>query len=370
MSFENTPHNPYKMIDIQDFDAVFPTGYTNELRQQIKINRKHLGGRTFFERLLDLLHIQGTISPALRETLTNNHTARKYYPPANTSDLKKLHERITTSSIAPHYQHALLFYLLKDLSPSHHDTSLSDASGREPATSFAESVHLEKRFWTFVEGLWDLDHLAFAPAVNALTHPSVIPTFPDEILAVLLANCDERKGRGVAGDEDMDELPLAYWTAVQPPLEDREVRIAFAKYFAVRNVSETLYWLRERPEYEQEELLQVLVHGTLEPPSFVIADEEEYTRADRAVELVGLPFTEEEEAVVERYLTEGKGRSLKGAQDTIMMRRIATGRLEQVVDSGVKARGAKHDGLDWDVLKRGVESGLGPRGDTASAFKI
>lgn len=68
-SFPNTPHNLYKMIDIQDFDAVFPTGYTGELVRQIKNNRKHLGGRTFFERLLDLLNIQGTYCPAFRNAL-------------------------------------------------------------------------------------------------------------------------------------------------------------------------------------------------------------------------------------------------------------------------------------------------------------
>lgn len=48
------------MTNIQDFDAMFPVGYTADLVKHIKTNRKLLSGRTFFERLLDLLHIQGT----------------------------------------------------------------------------------------------------------------------------------------------------------------------------------------------------------------------------------------------------------------------------------------------------------------------
>jgi hypothetical protein len=49
------------MLDIEDFEAVFPDGvtYTHGVVQQIQEFQHALGGRTFFERLLDLLKIQG-----------------------------------------------------------------------------------------------------------------------------------------------------------------------------------------------------------------------------------------------------------------------------------------------------------------------
>jgi hypothetical protein len=48
------------MRDIDDFESVFPedTTYSGSLADQIELNKKQLGGRTFFERLLELLQIK------------------------------------------------------------------------------------------------------------------------------------------------------------------------------------------------------------------------------------------------------------------------------------------------------------------------
>jgi hypothetical protein len=50
------------MLDIEDFDAVFADGvtYSDGIVHQIQEYQHALGGRTFFERLLDLLKIKGT----------------------------------------------------------------------------------------------------------------------------------------------------------------------------------------------------------------------------------------------------------------------------------------------------------------------
>lgn len=48
------------MRDIDEFESVFPedTTYSQNLADQIELNKKQLGGRTFFERLLELLQIK------------------------------------------------------------------------------------------------------------------------------------------------------------------------------------------------------------------------------------------------------------------------------------------------------------------------
>lgn len=47
------------MRDIEDYGSLFPYGsYTEGLRADIQENQNALGGRTFFERLLELLNIK------------------------------------------------------------------------------------------------------------------------------------------------------------------------------------------------------------------------------------------------------------------------------------------------------------------------
>ncbi|OAK95118.1 hypothetical protein IQ06DRAFT_381614 [Phaeosphaeriaceae sp. SRC1lsM3a] len=337
------------MLDIEDFDAVFPDGvtYTDGIVAHIQEYQHALGGKTFFERLLALLKIQG---------------GRRSYPPKNHAALQDLYNRILSAETSLHNKHCLLFYLLKDLSPQYHGAT-------ELATTFAHQVHLEKRFWTFIEGLWALDHLEFRTAVENLTHPSIIPTFPDEILYTLMRGRDRLGSVGLEKSTEEDILPLAYYNCVKPPLDDEKTRDEFAKYISARNVTEAYYWLRDRPEHEHPHLLELLVETTLESSAWSTGvDEELYTRPDKAVELVNLPFNEEEEKHVEKFLTEGKGRTYRGAQDTLLMRRIAMGRLADV--AGEKgSRGRRHDGVTWEVLKDGVKQGLGPRGDE-KAFLI
>jgi hypothetical protein len=281
------------------------------------------------------------------------------YPPKNKQHLHDLHERIIAAETTLHNKHCLIFYLLKDLSPQHHGTT-------ELASGFAHNVHLEKRFWTFIEGLWALDHLEFRTAVEHLTHPSIIPTFPDEILLTLMKGRDKLASVGVQRGTDDDILPLAYYNCVKPPLDDPKVRNEFAKYISGRNVTEAYYWIRDRPEHEHTQLLEILMEQTLERSAWSRGVENElYSREEKAVEFVSLPFNDEEEEFIEKFLTEGKGRTYQGAQDTVLMRRIATGRLADVA-SETGARGQRLGGVNWEMLKDGVKQGLGPRKDEES----
>lgn len=246
--------------------------------------------------------------------------------------------------------------MLKDLSPSHHGPE-------ELATAFASNVHLEKRFWTFIEGLWELDHLQFETAVGNLTHPSIIPTFPDEIMLTLL----NRRHYGAPVNES-DVLPLAYYNCAKPPLVKDDVKVEFVKYMAARNVTETFYWIRARPEYEHKPLLEILIEETLERSAWAgSVAEGGYSREEKAMEFVSLPLDDAEEKWVDAFLTEGKGRNFRGAADTVMVRRIATGRLQQAA-SDITTKGRKHGQVNWDLLKDGVKRGLGPRKDDESPF--
>ena len=164
------------------------------------------------------------------------------------------------------------------------------------------------------------------------------------------------------GEQD-EVLPLAYYNCVKPPLEDQNARNEFAKYLSGRNVTETYYWIRTRPEYEQKPLLEILIEQTLEKSAWNNGvGEEVYTREDKAMEFVSLPFNEEEETFIEKFLTEGKGRSFRNAEDTVMMRRIAMGKLTGVAEEH-DIRGLRLDGVNWDSLKEGIQRGLGQRRD-------
>jgi hypothetical protein len=347
------------MLDIEIFENVFPAGvtYTPGVVTSIQEFQHALGGKTFFERLLDVIKVRGgTTSTIIGEIRANWCPGRKVYPPKNNEQLRDLHKRITTAETSLHNKHCLIFYLLKDLSPQYHQIP-------ELADGFARDVHLEKRFWTFIEGLWALDHLEFRTAVEHLTHPSIIPTFPDEILYMLLKGRDRLTSVGMQKNSEDDILALAYYNCVKPPLEEAKVRDEFAKYMSARNVTETYYWIHTRPEYEQKPLLEILMDQTLERSAWSNSmGDETYTREEKALEFVSLPFSEDEEAFVETFLTEGKGRNYQGANDTLMMRRIAMGRLADVAKE-TGNRGRRHDGVTWEVLKDGVKRGLGPRKD-------
>ncbi|KAF2086285.1 hypothetical protein K490DRAFT_44601 [Saccharata proteae CBS 121410] len=330
----NTPHTSVpKMLDITDFEAVYSFNPDYALSQgdvhKIHNNRRTLNGTLFFDRLLKQLHISGI----------------HHYPPANNGHLRHLHHNITTAPIPAHHAQSLLYYILKDSHP---------AGSSDPASSFAKACHLPPRYTIVVDGLWHLDHLHLRPAVEALTHPSLLPTFPAEILAALLDNCD---------DEGPDaDLPFAYFNSVGPPLTEERLRKAYFEYVCRMSVSEAYAFMHTQPSHVQQELLTLLVSAALTHASS--AEE----RADRSVELVDLPLTGEEEGWMEEFLLNGSGKGLNGARDTVMMRRIATGRYTEALEVGQRLTGLRHTGVNWKDVQDKLQKGLGPRAKESGLF--
>lgn len=80
-------------------------------------------------------------------------------------------------------------------------------------------------------------------------------------------------------------------------------------------------------------------------------------RAARSVDLIGLPFDDDEEQWLEAYLVDGKGKGLYGAKDTVMMRKIATRRTQEAVEFGKHMSGRKMDGVNWASLRAGLQHG-------------
>ena len=72
------------------------------------------------------------------------------------------------------------------------------------------------------------------------------------------------------------------------------------------------------------------------------------------MDLISLPLNEEEESWFTEFLEDGKGGSLAGANDTLIMRAIATGRSKPVSRDRRTGNSQKIDGVDWNTLRGGM----------------
>lgn len=192
-----------------------------------------------------------------------------------------------------------------------------------------------------MKGLWHLDHQEFSKAVEYLTHPSILPTFADDIMEVLSRKADE------------PTLALAYYHTAGPNLTSpKAVENLFAA-IAKTSVTEAFFFAREQSSYSHRNMLESLIASVLQNSS------QEHI-ADRATELIGLPFNAEEERWFEEYLSTGSGAGLRKGKDTVLMRRIATGRFQEAVTmKGV--HGKNIGGMDWNSLVDGIEKGMKTR---------
>lgn len=180
-------------------------------------------------------------------------------------------------------------------------------------------------------------------ALQYLTHPSLIPTFPDEILEVLVRH---------AKNYDLSRA-LAYYYTVQPSLVNTQAIESLFSAMARTSVTEAFFFSRGQPEHARRHMFQMLI-------SLVLNNSPKDTAADRSVELINLPLSEEEEGWFEEYLQHGEGRQMRKAKDTLMMRRIGTGNFTESL-SIRHMNGRSVGGLDWQTLSEAVQDGLGPR---------
>ncbi|KAK2794210.1 hypothetical protein FQN51_000911 [Onygenales sp. PD_10] len=314
------------MAPWEDFDATFSFkrdfAYDPKTFAQISSNRRALENTLFVDRLLKVLGIDA---------------AARVYPPKSNQALRNLFAQIVSSTSPNHHKQALIYYILRDC----RSTGDGDAS-----LQFARRCYLPEKYRLIIEGLWYLDSLEFRRALEYLTEPSLIPTFPDEILYVL----------STLPKQD-DTLATAYYLTVSPPLAFQPK--ALNAYFAVlcrTRITESFYFTRKQNDALHRELLEQLI-------VFVHMSKVGEARANRAMDLINLPFNEEEEKWFEECLLQGKAKHLQGAKDTVMMRRVATGQLENLSDLEALG-GRKIEGLNWDDLKKNLRptSSLGTLG--------
>lgn len=166
----------------------------------------------------------------------------------------------------------------------------------------------------------------------------MIPTFPDEILyALTLTKLPKHD----------DSLAIAYFLTAAPPLATEKVQRAFFDTLCRSNVTEAFYFTRKHDEVLRRGYFEQLV-------GFVLKTAPGQMRSKRAMELIGLPLGDDEEEWFEEALLHGNASTLPGAKDTVMMRRLATGRLSGLSAELESLVGKNVDGLNWDSLRESM----------------
>lgn len=170
-------------------------------------------------------------------------------------------------------------------------------------------------------------------ALEYITHPSLVPDFPDEIITALVRHAPD-------GDPT---LALAYFNTVQPILRTSSALELLFEAMARTNVTEALLFSRARPEHSRQLLFEQLI-GT------VVASDHQAGEIGSAGDLAFLPLEPIEEAWFEEYLINGDGKGLKRGKETLLARKIARGRLAEV--------GKQRVGGQWAPIVQGIRAGL------------
>lgn len=242
------------------------------------------------------------------------------YPPKSNADLRSLWKSILKAQAGDEQKLALLYYLMLD------------TRKQNLQQTFAQRSFIPQKYLVLVTGLWQLDQCHFPQALEYLTHPSLIPlTFGDEILTILLQHpkCD-------------NALAMAYFLTVRPPLGDQTALDAYFELLTETNITEAYEFARSHPQHE--DLFESLLKS-------VYSAKPDEDRAKAAVQLISLPFTAEEEAWFEEELLHGGASKTPGAKDSLMARRLASGKLSSTADTISRHKGEKIDGVNWEDIR-------------------
>ncbi|KAL8774946.1 MAG: hypothetical protein Q9209_000425 [Squamulea sp. 1 TL-2023] len=306
------------MGDFENFDVLFAAdrsfAYGERTITKILKSRRLADNELLIEKLLKTLSIK---------------RPQDFYPPRSNQTLRDLHSHIIDSASPDHHKQSVLYYILKDI-----------PDNNKSASAFARAVYLPEKYRIFINGIWLLDHGEFEKALDYLTEPVLIPTFPEEILYILCTHPDQRD----------DKLPLAYYYTVSPAITAPKVVEALFSKIAKSSVTEAFLWSRKQGETSHQKLFEQLIHTVLNGPGGE-------NRATRSVEMIHLPFSKEEEAWFEAYLTDGKGKGLHGAKDALKVRAVATGRGSPIMERTEGRRGKSDHDMDWSSLESSYEQG-------------
>lgn len=174
-------------------------------------------------------------------------------------------------------------------------------------------------------------------ALESLSHPSLLPEFADDIIMVLIRHAENNDY----------SLPLAYYHTVQPILKTSAALESLFGALARTSVTEAFYFSRTQPEVARQQLFQQLISAVLDGRG-------SQDVATRATELVSLPLDGAEEQWFNEYLTTGDGRKLRKAKDTVIMRKVVTGKHNE-------SASVKNLGGQWGLVLDGFKSGMGNR---------
>ncbi|KAM3540857.1 hypothetical protein ARSEF1564_006213 [Beauveria bassiana] len=301
------------MLDYTKFQQVFPANlqspYDRKLLQDIDAHRKTLSGVLFIDRVLRALGI----------------AKAKVYPPKTDNALKQLHQSVCDTTMSTFHKLSLFYYVLLDCDGANNSHYSSQ--------DFVAACGLPTNYQLFMQGLWYMDHLEFATALEYVSHPSLGPDFSDDIIIALVQHAPE----------DDYTLPLAYFTSVQPVLKSSiAVKLIFDA-MSRTNVTEALLYSRTFPGHARVQLFQRLITSVVDANK-----DDEITR--QASELVFLPFDATEDAWFEDFLSNGEGRTLKRAKDMLLVRRISCDRFEELTK--YKANN------EWAAVLEGIKSGV------------
>lgn len=147
-----------------------------------------------------------------------------------------------------------------------------------------------------------------------------------------------------------DSLAVAYYLTVSPPLESEKVQQSYFETLCRSSITESFYFARKHDDERRRRFLEQLILFAHKTPAG-------NSRGERAIELINLPFDESEEVWFEDYLLNGKVAALPGAQDTVLMRRLATGKTRDLPASVKSLGGRKIDGINWDDLRETFDRG-------------
>ncbi|RKF57214.1 Protein ELYS [Erysiphe neolycopersici] len=317
------------MFCLENFEEIFDLDenifYNDNIIIPICDNRKTLQV-LFIDRIMKILGIK---------------KPHKLFPPKPSDGLKNLHKSVIETNGADHYKLSVFYYVLLEFDQM--------TKTCESSKALVQKSFLPKKYQTLIKGLWHMDHQEFEIALQFLTHPSLIPSFSDEIIEVL---CRTSK--------DDPTLPLAYYYSAQPTLSNQQTINYLLSQLVKTSVTEAFYFTRTRNEHCQQQTFQLFIKLVLsQTPSDVIAE--------RCLELINLPFTSQEERWFEEYLLLRDGKRLNGSKDVLMMRSIGTCKFKEFLSlEFLSLKNSKKeivDGMNWNLISNAVRTGLGPRLD-------
>lgn len=178
-------------------------------------------------------------------------------------------------------------------------------------------------------------------ALDYLTEPTLIPTYPEEILLSLCRHAPKNDC----------SLPLAYYHTVQPDITSEGVIEALFLALCQSSITEAFFFSRKQNEATHHKLFHKLIH-------FIHADSTDESKAMRGATLISLPLNETEDSWVTEYLKDGQGKKLPHAKDTLIMRGLTKGDFKLLEDSGEKLAAEKINGVNWAMLKESLRREL------------